>query len=218
MSRRKKKVKKGLHPGFAALILLGSVAFVAMRLFDPNGEKSGLGIAGLLGDGDDQPVMPESSQTPEVVWIDLLALHGSFDGESTVRMAFESVPEAQYVPAAPGGETATNAAEGWEGEDPPLLRLGVVMVSSQSRRAVLGGTVVGVGDTISGGEVLSIEPGRLRLRWQRRQLTYDLDTEVPREFRTELNRRALEQLEGSQSASVEAGGDQPGKEQGKEEK
>ena len=149
-------------------------------------------LIGLSGDEDDELDLEEGDANTEPVWRDLLIEHGSYDGASQERQAF-SVMSNAAVGAAPGGE----AAGRWIGAAPPLLRLGVVMVSEKSRRAVLGGVVVGVGDLISGGNVLAIEPGTVRLGWQQRQLTYDLENEVPREFRTEHARRRRERQEAS---------------------
>jgi len=191
MSRRKRTRKKGMHPLLAVAILSGSVAFVAnsVGLFDGESAKE---LANLIGidEGDDLD-LEDDVQNEDIQWADLLARHGSYDPTQPVQMAFAAMPDSQLVAAAPPGEIAPRAGR-WVGDDPPELRLGVVMVSERSRRAVLGGVVVGVGDAIGGGEVLSIEPGVLKMRWQNRELTYDLDAAVPVEFRAEKELRRLE--------------------------
>ena len=193
MSPRKKPKKRGLHPIAAVLILLASIAFVAKSTMGTFGDSAVAEIVDLMDFGDGLELVPDVESQEEVVWADLLAEHGSFDGQRHVRLAFFSIAEGDVVPAAPGVETAPVGSGRWVGSDPPLLRLGVVMVSGNSRRAVLAGRVVGVGDAVAGGEVVAIESGTLRLRWQHRNLTYDLDSEVPREFRAEHGRRNLDQ-------------------------
>lgn len=192
MARRSRPKKKGLNPIVAILILLGSIGFVANSLMGSMGGKA-IPDTADMGDLSDEGYdldLEEGAEEIEIVWRDLLAVHGSYDRQTPVRLAFSVM--ANVTPgAAPGGETVNR----WVGDEPPSLRLGVVMVSEKSRRAVLGGAVVGVGDFIGGGSVLAIEPGTLRLRWQQRDLTYDLDSEVPREFRVEHARRLLEQQE-----------------------
>lgn len=204
MTRRKKNKKKGMHPGVALLILGGTAAFVVPKLM---GDDASSGIASLIGldQGEDREI-DEAAEAAAVVWVDLLAEHGSYDRQSSVRLAFAAAAESSLIPAAPGGEIAPDG-ERWTGSDPPLMRLGVVMVSEKSRRAVLGGSVVGVGDAVGGGQVISIEAGRLRLRWQERVLTYGLDDEVPQEFRAESKRRALEE-QAAEAQLSEAGVEQ----------
>lgn len=213
MTRRKNNKKKGIHPGIAVLLLLGSVAFVTPKLMGSLSDNAASGIASLIGlDEEDDPELDELSEAEEVAWVDLIAMFGSVDRQPTVRMAFAAAPDINLTPSAPGGEMAPDG-ERWIGDDPPLMRLGVIMVSEKSRRAVLGGSVVGVGDAINGGEVVAIDPGELRMRWQQRVLTYDLDSEVPREFRAESARRRL-----AAGRAVEAEGDAGQIEQGTEEK
>lgn len=205
MSRRKRKQKKGMNPALAVCILLGSGAFVAnsLGLF---GDDSAKELASLIGydEGDDLELEDES-QNEEIRWTDLLAVHGSHDGDGDVRTVFAALPDAGLVAAAPAGEMAPTR-DRWVGADPPELRLGVVMVSARSRRAVLGGEVVGVGESIGGGRVLSIEPGVVRLSWQSRVLTYDLDGPVPREFRAEKVLRGAEAERDADQADGEGSG------------
>lgn len=196
MARRSRPKKKGLNPIVAILILLGSVGFVAKSLMGSLGGGAASEFADMIGLGDEgDDLDPEDGEAEsEIVWRDLLVEHGSYDRQSPVRLAF-SVMANTAPGAAPGGETVDQ----WVGDEPPSLRLGVVMVSEKSRRAVLAGAVVGVGDFIGGGAVLAIEPGTLRLRWQQRELTYDLDSEVPREYRVEHARRLQAQQEAAEN-------------------
>lgn len=191
MSRRRKTKKKGMHPLLAVLILLGSGAFVANSLGLFAG-KSAQDFANLIGidEGADLE-LEDDVQHEEIRWRDLLARYGSYDADQPVQAVFAAMPDAQLVAAAPVGEIAPRSSR-WVGDDPPEIRLGVVMVSARARRAVLGGVVVGVGEAIGGGKVVSIEPGVVRLRWQNRELTYDLDGAIPREFRAEHELRRIE--------------------------
>jgi hypothetical protein len=195
MSRRKQVKKKGIHPVVALLLLLGSVGFAVKSLMGSLRDKTAVQLADLIGLGEEDDLMLDEPQVGAgaIVWTDLLRAYGSFDPKEGVRLAFSVMVSSAAVAAAPAGETSLDSGQRWVGEDPPMLRLGVVMVSDQSRRAVLAGSVVGIGDAVAGGEVVAIEPGTLRLRWQQRELTYDLDSEVPREFRAESQRRLLEQ-------------------------
>lgn len=220
MTRRRNKKKNGMRPGFAVLLFLGSVAFVVPQLRDSLADPGAIASFMGLDEGED-PELDDLTETQEVAWLDLIAEFGSLQGKPNVRMAFAAAPDVDLTPSAPGGEMAPEG-EGWIGDDPPLLRLGVIMVSEKSRRAVLGGSVVGIGDMVGGGEVVAIEQGRLHLRWQQRVLTYGLDSEVPREFRAENARRALEtklaaEAEGSPGVSGPVAGS-PAAKQGTEEK
>ena len=205
MSRRRdrRKRKKGLHPAVAVLILLGSIAFVLRPLW--SGGEDPTGLVGLIG-LDEPPDMSEGdgdqAAAGVVKWQDLLAIHGSYERGTSVRLAFSVLPDAQFVAAAPAGETASTGNEAWLGEDPPMLRVGVVMISADSTRAVLAGQVVGVGDVVGDARIAGIEAGVVRVRWRGRSLTYDLDAEAPREFRGELMRREA-QRQGGADASQE---------------
>lgn len=207
MSRRKQVKKKGINPAVALLLLLGSVGFTVRSLMSTLGGETAVQIADLigLGEADDLMLDEEESQAGPgaIVWTDLLSAYGSFDTTQEVRLAFSVMVNSAAVAAAPAGEMSLQSGQRWVGEDPPSLRLGVVMVSDQSRRAVLAGSVVGIGDAVAGGEVVAIESGTLRLRWQQRELTYDLDSEVPREFRAESHRRQVEQQAVNGSGQVE---------------
>lgn len=190
MSRRR---KKKLHPAFAVVMLLAGV-FVAGRAF-----ISLSGGAARAPAGDVEIVeVPETDsgsgardEVAAIEWQDLLARHGSFDGTTPVRVAFSVLEEVRQSMPAPGGETAGGTTY-WEGPDPPELRLGVVMISARSRRAVLGGSVIGIGEEIAGVVVQRIARDRVVTLWDSRVLTYDLENGWPREFRAELERRRRE--------------------------
>lgn len=199
--KRRKKEKKGVSPLFAATLLLVSMGVVGRSML--GGSDPVLGpAAGTVADADPAALQASEAADTEtgVAWRDLLAEFGSYTRGSEVRHVFVAFeyPSSWTGPAPSTGDAP---AVRWVGEDPPLLRLGVVMVSQGARRAVLGGKVLGIGDAIAGGAVTAIEPGFVTLDWSGRKLTYDLDAAAPREFRHELAQRQLEQAEG--------GGDEP---------
>jgi hypothetical protein len=199
MSRRKKR-KKGLHP-VVALGLFGAALAVAGRTFlggetplgtDPSAAEGDFDPSAAAEDGGDQ------AEDAGVKWSDLLAVHGSFRPGREVRLAFSAFEYPSFW-AAPGGESGASYGR-WTGEDPPLMKLGVVMISAASRRAVLGGRVVGVGDELDTVRVLQIEPGVVYVQWSGRRLTYDLESDAPREFRGELAQRQVENKDGLEAA------------------
>jgi hypothetical protein len=199
MSRRKKK--KGLHP-VVALGLFGAALAVAGRTFlggetslepSPSAAEGDFDPSAAAEDGGDQ------AEDAGVKWSDLLAVHGSFRPGREVRLAFSAFEYPSFW-AAPGGESGSAYHGRWTGEDPPLMKLGVVMISAASRRAVLGGRVVGVGDELDTVRVLQIESGVVYVQWSGRRLTYDLDSDAPREFRGELAQRQVENKDGVEAA------------------
>lgn len=197
MSRRKKK--KGVNP-LVALGLFGAALAVAGRTF--LGGESPLGTAPSAAEGDVDPSAVAEGEGEQAVdagvkWSDLLAVHGSFRAGREVRLAFSAFEYPSFW-AAPGGESGASYGR-WTGEDPPLMKLGVVMISAASRRAVLGGRVVGVGDELDTVRVLQIEPGVVYVQWSGRRLTYDLDSDAPREFRGELAQRQAENKDGPEA-------------------
>lgn len=204
MARRGKRKKKGMHPLVAVGLLACSATFAFVTLGGEFGTDTIAQLDDMIGfdDFDDEDDWSDGEQQQTVQWTDLLARHGSLAADAEVRHAFASAPDAAVFAAAPIGETAPGGGR-WRGDDPPALRLGVVMVSLGSRRAVFGGEVVGVGDAIAGGQVAAIEQGVLRLRWRGRELTYDLGDDAPREFRAERDRRAA-----AQRVADEADGDE----------
>jgi hypothetical protein len=178
---------KGVPPAVAVVALLVGGAFAAKSIAGALGGGDGGGVLAT----DDDAVVEESggdASAERVVWTDLLAAHGSFDASAPVRLAFAVARDANAPPAAPIGETAAWHGA-WRGEAPPSLRLGVVMVAANARRAVLGGRVVGIGEEVGGVRITRIEPGLVAATWRDRTLTYDLTGDVPREFRAELARR-----------------------------
>lgn len=206
MTRQRPRTKR---PGFAVLLLVGSSAFVATMLFGTFGARPTGPLAPWLADDEDPADDGEQGAADTTVWRDLLAAHGSFTGPE-VRMAFAASRDSLALGAAPAGETAVAAADPrWIGEDPPRLVLGVVVVSTAAQRAVLGGRVVGVGDRVGEARVAAIEPGKVTVLWRDRLLTYDLELDVPREFRAELARRQQGQSRAdgapAQETSMEVG-------------
>lgn len=199
----KKVERRGLNPVVAVLFLLVSGGIAANQLLGGGLSVGGLGLV-ATGPADEELALDgEQAQSSGALrWTDLLAVHGSYGRDAPVRMAFAVLENPAARPATPIGETRAGSDGRWVGEDPPSLRLGVVMVSAGSRRAVVDGHVVGVGDELAGGKVAAIERGRLVLAWGGRTLTYDLDAPQPLEFREELARRggvaATEVKEGNQ--------------------
>lgn len=191
MKRRQTRKPRSALP--AILMFAGSVVVATVSLW-PRAEGPGPAPTGPA-DADPQAlVAADAAAVGPEPWKDLLAVHGSWDPRDEVRCAF-TVFEFPSSWAAPAGETEAPVGR-WIGDDPPQLRLGVVMVSANARRAVLGGHVVGVGDAVQQAKVTGIEPGLVTVTWGGRRLTYDLDGPVPREFRAELAARAAEKPEG----------------------
>lgn len=203
MSRPRAR-KKGVQPLVAVGMLLATGSFAAWSLGGLFGPPAAPGIGRVFVADEADETAAAADTAPR--WQDLLAVYGSYDGSAVVRMAFAMRVDAAASPA-PLGES--DAAMRWRGNDPPMLRLGVVMVSEAARRAVLDGRVVGVGDQIAGGEIIGIEAGLVQMRWQSKVLTYDLDGVVPREFRAELLLRgaAAENAAGDEDEFNEAEGD-----------
>lgn len=189
MTRRR---RRSAHRAFAVLLLVGSCAFVATMVFGSFGARQAGPLGGWMAADADLPDDGGQDGAGAGVFRDLLAVHGSFTG-SDVRMAFAASRDALALGAAPAGETATGGNARWIGDDPPRLVLGVVVVSAAAQRAVLGGHVVGVGDRVGEARVAAIEPGKVTVHWRDRLLTYDLENDVPREFRAELARRQQQQ-------------------------
>lgn len=200
MNRRRKK-KQGISPMLAIGLFAAGVAVAGRTLFGGDPESSSTPAAAST-DFDPTTAGPEADGTAAeeaaVKWSDLLAVHGSFRAGREVRLAFSAFEYTSFW-AAPGGESVASYGR-WTGEDPPLLKLGVVMISAASRRAVLGGRVVGVGDELDTVRVLQIEPGVVTVQWSGRRLTYDLDSDAPREFRGELAQRQVENKDGHEAA------------------
>ncbi len=207
MSRRRKQ-KKGPSPLFAVCLLLVG-AWVAARGLLGGGVVADPLALGNQGSADgavpDEATGGQDTDAESVPFVDLLHAFGSYQRGREVRLAFAAFEYPSFW-AAPSGESG--AAFGrWVGEDPPLLRLGVVMVSEGARRAVLGGRVVGVGETFDACKVLTIDPGVVTVEWSGRRLTYDLQDESPREFRAEQAQRRAEQADATDAGpNAEAAG------------
>jgi hypothetical protein len=198
---RRKQVRRGVSRRAAAIVFAISVGITAWMLWPRAAAPLDRGPS---GDVDPATLTSEpSAADPErAPWRDLLAVHGSWEPRDPVRCAF-TVFEFASSWAAPSGEVDAPVGR-WSGEDPPQLRLGVVLISDGSRRAVLGGRVVGVGDEIQAAKVTGIERGVVTVSWAGKRLSYDLDGPVPREFRAELAARAAERAEGGE---LPAGGE-----------
>ncbi|MBL8731237.1 MAG: hypothetical protein JNN13_02580 [Planctomycetes bacterium] len=195
----KRKAKKGMHPGVAVLMLLGCGGIAAKSLFGSAAEVVDAGASPA-----NEVVAPVEGADVEVPGAgsgrDLLLEFGSYEKGGLVNCAFRVL--ADVAPAVPAGETqAYGGDREWEGDDPPQLHIGVLMVSDKSRRAVVAGRVVGIGDEVAGGVVTAITNSSVITQWNGRRLTYDLDSDVPREFRSELARR----LERERADDPEAG-------------
>lgn len=206
MSRRK---KKGLNPIFAIALLVGAIAVAGNAFFGLGSSDGGdpgpsAGVSSDFLVEDPEEAVAEST-TKAIEWRDLLAVHGSFDSDEPVRVAFSVLEEARVMAApAPIGETAVPATL-WGGPDPPELTVGVVMISDAVQRAVMGSQVVGVGDEVAGVTIQTIARDRVVGLWGTRVLTYDLDSGWPREFRPELARREREAAEKEDDASAADG-------------
>ena len=204
---KKKQPKRGLNPLVAIVLLIGSMAVVGKSMLGAGPAPSAATAVGAAADANpDDGANVDAKADGGVLWQDLLADFGSYQRGGEVRHAFAEFEYPSTWTGPTGAGTGAEAPVGrWVGEDPPVLRLGVVMVSQGSRRAVLGGKVVGVGDAVGGGTVTAIEPGVVLLQWAGRNLTYDLDSSAPREFRPELAHRKHEQAQqGAAAAAAEA--------------
>ena len=177
-----------MSPQKAALLFAVSLGVALLSLRGSLGGAAGDGATTSATTEDFDPESASATTQGDAPACDLLAEHGSWNGEGLVRMAFTAPLDASISPM-PAGET-NPAAGRWSGGDPPALEVGVLMVGENVRRAVVQGVVVGLGDRIAEAEVISIEPGVLGVIWSGRRLTYDLESNQAREFRGELSRRA----------------------------
>ncbi len=173
-----------IRPGAAIAILVVCAAIAAKSLFGSYAPHASAPDA-----GEAEAPAAEAADADATPGSDLLAKHGSFDRSTDVYCAFAAVAEVAVSQPTPAGETKPVATSGWRGEEPPRLRLSVVMLGDACHRAVFGGQIVAPGDAIAQGNVADIVPGALTLLWKGRSLTYDLGADVPREFRAELARR-----------------------------
>ena len=89
-------------------------------------------------------------------------------------VAAGAVPDPTRPPSA-------REAASWRGagqSESPDWRLESVLISDQRRVAVINGQSVSVGDRVDGAEVVTIEPGRVRLRTDSRQVDLSLRRQV----------------------------------------
>jgi len=194
MTRRK---KKGMPPLLAFGMLAVGVGFVGWRLLPGSPAGGGDSSQPIVTDPD----MGEGEAVASVVAAatDLNEKFGSWSS-NPVRLAFSILAEAAPPAAAPAGEVSRPVS--WDGDDPPSLRLGVVMLSPGAQRAVLDGRVVGRGDVVKGAVVTDIRNGTVVVRWRARTLTYDLEDANPREFRAEAARRSKLQAERAEDGAT----------------
>lgn len=191
----KKPVKKRLtqQPWFAAC-LLAVGGYVAWSSLAGSGGALGAKTAAVADavqqwldpevDADGQTTVEADSGPGR----DLVAEFGVWRKSAELPALFAVAPEAAAPVPAPLAETRPAGA--WSGDAPPFLTVGVVMVSEDSRRAVVAGRVVGVGDAIGEAIVVRIERAVVQLQWRDRRLTYELAEPVPVEYRAEHARRA----------------------------
>jgi hypothetical protein len=201
--RRRDKKRKGIPPVFAAVALIGSAGYLAQSIWSLYAKDvyTGPGTVERVSEAEETPEASKAIADHEVG--DLLKAFGSYDENEPIRWAFNDVGTASDASPAPTGEVAPVSQPIWLGDDPPSLRLSLVMVSAGSRQAVLGNDLVGVGEECSGGTVVSIEPGVVVLRWRQMDLTYELNRDIAVEFRDEWSRRQLGKTESSQGGSGE---------------
>jgi hypothetical protein len=178
---------------FAAVVMLlvcGGIAFFSLRSTFGRGAAP-IQLPDIIVGDELAPGSGEAAPPGR----DLLAAHGSWGGGQPVRCAFAALGEPAPL-AAPMGESGAPAAAPWVGADPPALRLGVVPAGGGVRRAVLGGRVVGVGESVGSVQVVAIERDHVVVTWDGRLLTYDLEGDHPREFRAEIARRRAARTDG----------------------
>lgn len=209
----KKAKKKGMHPAVAVGFLVLAGGFAAKTMLGGGAGQPAVGATGgtmaPASDAADAPAEPPSGDS--IHWRDLLAVHGSYDKKVPVRVAFSTLAELTHAAPVPIGETQPVAGARWTGADPPAIHVGVVMISAASRRAVIDGRVVGIGDPIGDARVGSIERDVVILKMGERALTYDFDNEYPREFRSEQTLREQERARQAAEAAAAAANPEPAK-------
>lgn len=186
----KKRQRKSVHPLLALGLLALGVAVFAVNVAPllQGGDVGGSASPAPLASED---AAPEPAAEDELG--DLLAQFGSYAPGTAVRQAFG---RGDGIAAAPAVETAP-VAGAWQGDDPPQLHLGFLMLGGAVARAVVDGAIVGIGDPVAGGSVAAIHKDCVVLRLGARTLTYDMDTAWPREFGRELQRRSATAGKGS---------------------
>lgn len=191
----KKPAKQRLtqQPWFAACLLTVG-GYVAWSSLGGSGGQLGANTA-AVADAVQQWLDPDADET-EASTVeadsgpgrDLVAEFGVWRKATELPTLFAVAPEAVVPTPAPLAETKPAGA--WTGDAPPFLTVGVVMVSEDSRRAVVAGRVVGVGDAIGEATVVRIERATVQMQWRDRRLTYELAEPVPVEYRAEHAKRA----------------------------
>lgn len=201
--------RKGLGPAgaLALLAVCGGIALFSMReyLFGAGAAAPKDATTFAVEEPDpaaDAPKGDREGGDVDLPGRDLLAEHGSWAGAAPVRMAFASLLEVA-IQAAPAGETSSGSR--WVGADPPTLHVGVLMVGETTRRAVVDGAVVGVGDRVAKSTIVAIDRDCVAVLAGGRRLTYDLENEYPREFRAELQRRGAVQRDAAAPGKSEEG-------------
>lgn len=187
--KRVRQQTRSKSTAVAVLFLVASAGIATFAFFGNGSAGAGGAAAGAIADLFAGPE-PQSSETVEsdANGRDLLAVFGSYDLHQSVGLAFALLEELE-PPPAPIGETSIDLAR-WTGADPPELRIGVLMVAASTRRAVVDGTVVGVGDRLGRAVVAEVTREAVLVSWMGRRLTYDFESQYPREFRAELARRS----------------------------
>jgi len=178
--------RRGMHPAVAGCGLLVSAVFAGWSLLGLRGPTPG-SSGGAPASHPADVGAPADAVATAAASRDLLPEHGSYEG-GDVRLAFAAAEQVE-PPPAPAAEVDAPAGDSWRGLAPPQLRLGVVLVGTTSRRAVIEGALVGVGDRVQGGEVVAIDAGMVVLQHGDRRLTYDFQDAWPREYRAEAARR-----------------------------
>jgi hypothetical protein len=190
------------RPGFAAVLLLAGAgtAWNAFGRTDVDLGAQTAAVAEAVGDmfaldEADEPVVDGEGVQGLEPGRDLVAEFGVASAILPLPRLFDVAPEPVTVPAAPVAESA--AIADWHGTTPPAHVVGVVMVGDASRRAVVDGRVVGIGDRLADSQILAIEPSSVIVTWQGRRLTYGLQSPVPCEFRAEHDKRSAKATEES---------------------
>lgn len=220
--RPPRTARRGVPPTVAGLLLAAGLGLCAVTVLPQlaadapiptpvgdGGARQEAGESGLDGNGGgDGPMDGDGQAVPRGA--DLLAVFGSYARSKPVPMVFcaaaaapASTPNGPL--AAPLAEPSRPLAEGaWRGPDPASMRVTLLMVGAEVQRAVVDGRVVGVGDVVAAGRVVSIQKDLLRVQVGERFSTYDLEDEWPREFRRELAlRRARSGAVGGASPAQE---------------
>lgn len=190
--RREKRLTQ--QPWFAAVLLGAGLWVASASLFGSSASPPGIDTPPAWEEPLDEAAGADVADASGP-GRDLVAEFGVYDGSDPVPECFAALPEAAatvLLPAAPSGETAGDATQ-WTGDPPPQLVVGVIFVGERSRRAVVGGRVVGIGEVLGEARIESIERKGLLVVWRNRLLTYDMQSPFPREYRARAQQQAGEQ-------------------------